>query len=104
VVAPLLSDYGVPTLLLHSEEDELVPPSHSETIAAASDEVISLNVIANAGSHEVFPALLPLRCREIMTWLSIKLDDVNLRKTCDDIDVTDPDGLMSQFGTGEPKK
>ncbi len=64
-VAPLLSGYATPTLLLHSAEDQMVPLSQSEVLKAQAPTVIELQVDDDGGGHMQFPLRVWERCADI---------------------------------------
>lgn len=73
--------FNIPTLLLASGDDQLVPASQTRKAAERSD-VISFIEVANAGDHVLFSGDLGARCREVMPWLGYTLSLELLRNPC----------------------
>ena len=73
-IAPLLVDYTTPTLLLHSEQDALVPAAESEALAFAAPEVFTVRLDPQGLGHESYPVDVGQRCREFLPWLAARLD------------------------------
>lgn len=65
--------YRVPTLVLHSNGDDIVPIAQSRRIAAASSAITLWQY--RGGDHEMFPSQLWAHCHPVMGWLNRVLED-----------------------------
>lgn len=73
--------FNIPTLLLASSDDQLVPASETMKTAEGA-EIISFVEVADAGDHIFFSGDLGARCREVMPWLGYTLSLELLRNPC----------------------
>ncbi|MEM7765744.1 MAG: alpha/beta fold hydrolase [Pseudomonadota bacterium] len=79
-------EYPVPTLVLHSQYDDVVPLAQSQRIAAVSP-AITLWQYRDGGGHETFPTPLWRHCRPVMGWLNTTLgEEASNLPACDRIE------------------
>ncbi|MEO0575037.1 MAG: alpha/beta fold hydrolase [Pseudomonadota bacterium] len=98
-----LAGYHVPTLIMHSEEDELIPAAQSRALVDAAPDAITLLLTEAGGGHVLFQASVLARCEQFMPWLAKQLRQPELPAACDRIEI--PDGLPDVFlptPTAEP--
>ena len=74
-------NFNIPTLLLASSRDQLVPASETKKAAERSD-MISFIEVADADDHIMFSGDLGARCSEVMPWLADTLGQALLRNPC----------------------
>lgn len=100
-IVPLLDQLRVPSLVLHSADDEWIPVEQSRAIKAAAPEMIDLRVYPEGGDHIMFPLQLWRHCKPVLSWLAQVNDndgDIRDAAACNNlIDAVETAG----FPTGE---
>ena len=60
---------SVPVLILHGEDDDIVPVAHARTLFAAAPEPRRLHIVPGAGHNDLVSAMGASYGREVAAWL-----------------------------------